>query len=107
MNATSERAISTLRLSEFLSFVKPQIALDGKNQLHILYLGSPEIFVETTVNQDGRLIGTQYFKRAGGRTPRFVPFSNGTLKIAGGIPYDPEEEAAKAPKARRASERPE
>jgi hypothetical protein len=87
--------------------VKPQIALDGKNQLHILYLGSPEIFVETTVNQDGRLIGTQYFKRAGGRTPRFVPFSNGTLKIAGGIPYDPEEEAAKAPKARRASERPE
>jgi hypothetical protein len=106
MNSLSSRAISTIRLSEFLSFVKPQIALDGENRLHILYLANPQVFVETTVNQDGRLIGTEYFKRAGGRQPRFVAFSDGKVVVSGAIPFDPAKEAEKAPTRRGVSERP-
>jgi hypothetical protein len=107
MNLSTGRPIATNRLSEYLTFVKPQIALDGMNQLHTLYLGNPEIYVETTVNGDGQLISTKYYKRAGGRQPRFVPFSDGKVVVSGAIPYDPQVEAANAPKARRASERPE
>ena len=107
MDINAGRSISTFRLSEYLGFVKPQIALDGKNQLHILYLADPEIFVHATVNQDGRHTGTKYFKRAGGRNPRFVTFTDGSLVVSGAIPYDPAKAAKDQPKARRASERPE
>ncbi len=99
-------ALSTFRLSEYLSFVEPAMALDGKNQLHVLYLANPEIFVHGTVSQDGALTGTKYFKRVGGRKPRFVSFADGKVAVAGAVPYDPKKEAAKAPTARRASERP-
>ena len=106
MNTMTGQSISTLRLSEYLTFIKPQIALDRENRMHVLYLGTPEVFVETTVNQDGQLIETNYFKRAGGRKPRFVAFSDGKVVVSGAIPFDPEKEAASAPKARKASERP-
>ncbi|MFT6179791.1 MAG: hypothetical protein ACJAQT_002988 [Akkermansiaceae bacterium] len=106
MDSTTGYALSTFRLSEYLSFVAPQTALDGKNQLHILYLANPEIFVHATVNQDGAHTGTKYFKRVGGRQPRFVPFADGEVAVSGAVPYDPKKEAEKAPTARRASERP-
>jgi hypothetical protein len=106
MNLTTGLPISTLRMSDYLTFVKPQIAIDGQNQLHTLYLGNPEIYVETVVNQDGRLMSTKYYKRAGGRRPRFVPFSDGNVVVSGAIPYDPQKEAANQPRPRRSSERP-
>jgi hypothetical protein len=106
MNVSTGFSLSTFRLSEFLGFSKPSMALDGKNQLHVLYLANPEIFVHAIVNQDGQHIGTKYFKRVGGRSPRFVAFADGKLEVAGAIPYDPEKEAQKNPAARKASERP-
>lgn len=106
MNLTTGMPISTLRMSDYLAFVKPQIAIDGQNQLHTLYLGNPEIYVETVVNQDGRLISSSYYKRGSGRRPRFVSFSDGKIVVSGGIPYDPKKEAASRPTVRRSSERP-
>jgi len=106
MNITTGQAISTFRLSEFLSFVEPQMTLDGKNQLHVLYLATPEVFVHATVNEDGGLVGTKYFKRVGGRKPRFVAFSDGKIAISGATPYDPKKVAQEGPRARSISERP-
>ena len=106
MNTTTGRSISTFRLSEYLAFAEPSMALDGKNQLHVLYLANPEIFVHATVNQDGKHIGTKYFKRASGRKPRFVAFSDGKLAVSGAIPYDPKKDVAQAQKARKTSDRP-
>ena len=106
MNLTTGQTLSTFRLSEFLSFVEPQMTLDGKNQLHILYLASPEVFVHATVNQNGGLVSTNYFKRVGGRKPRFVAFSDGKIVISGATPYDPKKAAQEAPRARSTSERP-
>jgi hypothetical protein len=106
MDTNSGRSISTFRLSEYLGFVNPQMALDNLNQLHVLYLADPEIFVHATVNQDGYHTGTNYFKRSGGRQPRFVAFEDGSVVVSGAIPFDPAKEAKETPKARRASERP-
>ena len=107
MDTNSGVSLSTLRLSEYIGFVAPQMALDGKNQLHTLYLAKPEIFVRAIVDQDGRKIDTKFFKRVSGSKPRFVSFADGSVVVSGGVPYDPEKEAAEAPRARRASERPE
>lgn len=106
MNTVSGRSISTFRLSEYLSFSRPQMALDTKNQLNILYLANPEIFVHATVSQDGMMTGTKYFKRTNARGPRFVTLNDGGLAVLGASPYDPKKAAAAAPHARSASERP-
>lgn len=106
MDTRTGFALATFRLSEYLSFEKPTTALDGQNQLHVLYLANPEIFVHASLSQDGNLTGTHYFKRVAGRKPRFVSFADGKVVVAGAIPYDPEKEAAKVQTARRASERP-
>ncbi len=107
MDTNTGISLSTYRLSEYLGFVKPRMALDRKNHLHVLYLASPEVFVHATIDQDGRHTGTEYFKRASGSKPHFVEFSDGQVVVAGAIKYDPAKEAKDAPKARRASERPE
>jgi len=107
MNTQNGRSISTVRLSEYLSFVKPDMALDGNNALHILYLASAEVFVHTTISQDGGHVGTEYFRRAGGRNPRFVAFADGKLAISGAIKFDPAAEKAQAATARNATDRPE
>lgn len=106
MDSNTDRSISTYRLSEYLGFVKPRIALDQKNYLHVLYLATPEVFVHATVDVDGRHLSTEYYKRAAGRKPQFFEFSDGQVLVSGAIKYDPKAEAAAAPKSRRASERP-
>lgn len=106
MNTITERSVSTFRLSEYLAFSAPQMALDRNNDLHVLYLANPEIFVHATVNQDGMMTGTKYFKRTNARAPRFVALKDGLLGVRGAIPYDPKTDAETAPEARSATDRP-
>lgn len=106
MDAVLERAIASNRLSEFLPFVTPQTVIDGKNNLHVLYLGSPEIFVQVSLDQNGQTTATRYYRRVDGRVPRFVTFANGEVRVQGGVPYDPGAEAANQARARKASDRP-
>lgn len=106
MNTVSGRSLSTFRLSNFLTFHQPQMALDAKNQLHILYLAAAETFVHATISQDGMLTGTKYYKRSQGRGPRFVNYKN-QVTVLGATPFDPSKVAASGPRPRSASERPE
>ncbi|YCM46472.1 hypothetical protein V2O64_10625 [Verrucomicrobiaceae bacterium 227] len=106
MNVTTGRSISTFRISEYLTFSRPQIAIDTKNQLNVLYLANAEIFVHATINQDGMMTGTKYFQRSNARGPRFVTDNEGRIRVLGATPYDPKKAAAAAPKARSATDRP-
>jgi hypothetical protein len=105
MNTVTGRTISTFRLSNCLTFHPPQMILDSKNQLHILYLAAAEVFVHVSVNQDGMLTETKYFKRAQGRAPRFVNYED-QVSVLGATPYDPTDSSAGKPRRRSASERP-
>lgn len=104
--ARTQASITTSRLSEYLSFHKPQATVDNKNRMHVLYLGSPEIYVYAVVNGDGKILKTQYYKRGNVGTPTFISFANGDIKVRGGIPFDPQKERAERNRARRISERP-
>ncbi|MGJ8697485.1 MAG: hypothetical protein ACSHYF_14300 [Verrucomicrobiaceae bacterium] len=105
-DAKSKRSLATGRLSEALLFQRPQAAIDGKNNMHVLYLSNPEVFVHAVVNKDGLLAASNYYKRGAAGTPGFVTFASGEIKVRGGIPYDPKAEAAEQNRARRISDRP-
>lgn len=106
MDAVSGRSISTFRISDALLFKRPQCTPDGKNRLHVLYLGNPNIFVHAIVNQDGGMDKPKYFKVGSSGDPRLVSFANGEVVVSGGIPFDPVKEAAARSKIRKATDRP-
>ena len=106
MNTGTGHSISTFRISDALLFKQPQCMIDGKNQLHVLYLGNPNIFVHATINQNGGMGKPTYLKVGSSGDPRLFPFANGEVKVAGGIPYDPVKEAAEKSKIKRATDRP-
>ena len=106
LNKANNSSISTFRLSKALFFTKPRIALDRKNQLHILYLANPSVFVHAIVNRDGKMTGTKYYKRGATGAPTLARFASGDIKVRGGIHYDPKKEAAIRDQSRRITERP-
>lgn len=98
-------SLATGRISNALLFKRPQATLDGKNNLNVLYLSNPEIFVHAIINKDGAMVSSKFYKRGASGTPSLIPFVNGEIKVRGGIPYDPAKEAKKREKAKTISER--
>lgn len=99
-------SISTFRLSTALLFRAPQASLDGKNNLHVLYLANPAIYVHAKVDTEGNVIDTKYYQRADTSTPQLMAFSNGEIVTQGGIPYDPKAAAEARDSARDITDRP-
>lgn len=106
MDKKRSRSLGNLRLGNAMLFFKPRASIDSKNNLHVLYLAKPEVYVHATVNQNCKLVGFQFYKRGRSGQPRFVSFANGEVKVQGGIPFDPSAERRQQIHARRLSDRP-
>jgi hypothetical protein len=100
------RILRTFSLGESLMFRKPEATVDGANNLSVLFLNTPSVFVHARISPDGKLIGRELFKRGQTGEPQLTTFANGEVRTAGGVPYDPGAEQAQQAKVRRISERP-
>ena len=100
------KMLQSFELGEALTFRKPQATVDGRNNLHVLYLTSPTLFSHAQVSPEGNLMGRTYFKRAATGQPHLQTFANGQVAVAGGIPHDPNAEKLQRAQIRRLSERP-
>jgi hypothetical protein len=100
------RMLQTYSVGEALTFRQPQATVDGSNNLHILYLVSPTVFVHGIINPDGRFVSSDQFKRGATGSPELLTFANGEVRVGGGVPYDPQAAAEQRAKVRRLSERP-
>lgn len=99
-------SLQTLCLGEALLFRKPQAAVDRTQTLNVLYLATPEFYIHARVDVNGRFLGRELHKRGANGDPRLVTFADGSVKVAGSIPYDARAEAAARGKIRKISERP-
>lgn len=99
-------SIQTLCLGEALLFRKPQAAVDRSQALHVLYLATPEFYVHARMDVNGKFLGRELHKRGAGGDPKLVSFADGSVLVAGSIPYDAQAEAAIRSKIRKISERP-
>lgn len=100
------RRIATLPLGKILTFRKPTATLDGANNMHALYQVKPNIFAHTAISPNGRILSSSFHKRGATGDPRLTTFANGSVHVAGGVPYKPEAEAAQRRKIHNISERP-
>lgn len=83
------RVLQTYSLGEALMFRQPKATVDGKNNLHVLYLVSPTLFARSQINTEGKFLGRDFYKRGATGSPRLVTFANGEVKVQGGIAHDP------------------
>ncbi len=105
-DARTQGSIHTQRLSEALLFHKPSAAIDGKNNLHLVYLSNPEIYVHAIVDKDGKILKTQFYKSSRLGNPSLIAFANGEIKVRNGLIYDPKKEAELKNRARQITDRP-
>lgn len=105
-DAKTGRAMRTHGLGESLFFRKPTITVDTALTMHVLYLATPEIWGHVRVNPDGEFLGRDLFKNSEYGDPSLIKLQNGTVRVNGGIPYDPKAEAEREAQSRKASDRP-
>jgi hypothetical protein len=99
-------SIKTQPLGEALLFRKPQAAVDKMQNLYVLYLANPQFYVLARVDINGNLINRELFSRGSGGDPRLISFGDGSVKVAGGIPYNAKAVATQKAKTRKMSDRP-
>lgn len=98
--------VRTFQLGEVLMLRKPLVTVDRRQQMHILYLSTPSMWVHCQIDSNGKLINRQIHQRGPQGDPGLLTFGDGTVKVSNSIPYDPKAEAAARAKQRKASDRP-
>lgn len=85
---TSGIIYCTHRLGDFISYGKPDIQLDASNTVHVLQNNIPREFIYSKVGLDGKILERLTYSAPKER-PHLVRTPDGTVVVAGGIPYDP------------------
>lgn len=106
VNQGFERKIATVPLGKGINFGRIKAELDGANNLHTIYQTKPNMFTHLALSPYGKVISIEHHKRGATGDPRFVKFGDGSIRVAGSIPYNAEQEAQEVRKIRNISERP-
>jgi hypothetical protein len=108
LDESTEMVLFTHRLSSLVPGREVQPAVDSSQVLHLLCLGSPQVWLYMTVDPDGKIGEPRYYRQGKGQ-PQLVTLPDGEVLIRGGYTYDPTEKPAAAPgdtAIRRLSDRP-
>jgi hypothetical protein len=98
--------LHTFRLGEALMLRRPLVTVDRKQNMHVMFLGTPSMWVYGIVDYNGRLLGRQIHQRGPLGDPQFVTAGDGSVQVANSIPYDPKAAAQEKAKIRKATDRP-
>jgi hypothetical protein len=81
--------LNTYRLGPFSAIHDPQITLDSKNQLQVLFMAQAHVFAHAVIGPDGKVIKLSYYSDEKVGRPMMQQTDKGEIKIAGGKYFDP------------------
>ena len=96
----------TFSLGRFINVRKPQATIDAQNRLHVMHMISPRIYSHARVSPEGAFLGNEYFRETTETRPSLVIDDGGSVKVVGGIAYDPNKPPEAKNQPRSASELP-
>ena len=96
----------TFSLGRFINVRKPQATIDAQNRLHVMHMISPRIYSHARVSPEGAFLGNEYFRETTETRPSLVIDAGGSVKVVGGIAYDPNKPPEAKYQPRSASELP-
>ncbi|MFT3991983.1 MAG: hypothetical protein QM680_11290 [Luteolibacter sp.] len=100
------KILRTFSLGEALLIRKPMTTVDNKQHMHVLYLGTPTMWVHYQIDIDGKVLTRQIHQRGAQGDPQLLTMPDGTVRVGNGILYDPKAADAAKAKNRKASQRP-
>ena len=93
------------QLGPFLTFGRPEVMLDVRNEIHILQNSAPKQFLYTHLGLQGEVLAQQAYLESGSR-PALAKQEGGSVAVVGGKAYTPGEEAAAEATADKVGDRP-
>lgn len=99
--------LATYSMGSTLSFRKSLKAIDRENNLHVLFLTTPELYCYTIVNTSGKTIKRLYHKSIGNTHPALLTHNDGSVSVINSKLYDPAKEQQERQKFHKLSEMPE
>ncbi len=106
MDGRTGTSITTFSLGDALMIRKPVVALDGNQRMHVMYLGTPSMWVHCQVSADGKLVARDIHQRAAQGDPVLMTYGDGSVRVVNSILYDPKAVEAERSKIRKATDRP-
>ena len=100
------RVYCTFSLGRFINVRKPQATVDAENRLHVMHMISPHIYSHSRVSPDGKFLGNKYYRAVANNRPTLTINTGGSVKVVGGIAYDPEKKQTAQYRTRSAAELP-
>lgn len=98
--------IRTFLLGDVLMLRKPLVTVDKSQNMHVMFLATPTMWVHYQIDTNGRVIQQQVHQRGAEGDPRLLTFADGSVSVANSIPYDQKAAAEAKAKVRKASDRP-
>jgi hypothetical protein len=95
----SGERLRTFRLGPLSMIHDPQIAIDSKNYLQVLFMAQPQLFAHAVVAPDGVLKKLSYYKQIDSDRPMMVQGTKGQIQIEGGEYFNPAAPPPPKPKA--------
>lgn len=99
------KVYATRQLGPYLTFGRPEVILDLRNEIHVLQNSAPKQFLYTHLGLSGEILAQQAYLEAGSR-PQLAKNANGEVEVVGGHPYKPGEEEEAAAAADKVGDRP-
>ena len=100
------QAITTYSLGEALLVRNPLVAVDRQQHMHVMYLGTPTMWVHCEIDTDGKMVKRQIHQRGDQGDPQLLTTKEGAVIVGNSVPYDPAAVAAAKAKTRKISDRP-
>lgn len=108
LNDVTETHISTISLGTAIMVTDPQVTIDRDNRLNVLFMTVPKIYAHVVIDPQGKVFRRNYHRETDDDRPRLAVNGDGSILVAGGIPFDPtmEAQAQQQTRGRSISEKP-
>lgn len=106
IDGTTGVQIRTFLLGDTLMLRKPMVTLDKNQRMHVMFLGTPTMWVHCEVSADGKLVDRKIHQRGDQGDPILMAYGDGSVRVVNSIPYDPKAAEEERSRIRKASDRP-
>ncbi len=83
LNATHGGVQQCMMLDKLVQTANPQATIDGRNQLHLLFMSRPQMMTYLHLGFNGELLRQERF-RTNSTYPRMLQMADGSIRISGG-----------------------
>lgn len=86
----SGSVLLTYSLGRAILHRQPQATIDNNNNLHVIFMGSPNAYSHTIINSSGKVLERKAYTDKGGNPPRLMQANDRSVGVRGGNYVDPD-----------------